>query len=96
MVLSCSCSRKDFNHEAAKKAMNTINKLRMFHMAVKDMDKLKEFYTEKLGFKVTSDFAYDKAQAAQAGVPAGSRWISMEFPGGGTSMNLTKVLKTGS
>jgi predicted enzyme related to lactoylglutathione lyase len=71
--------------------MNTIDKLIMFHMAVKDMDKLKAFYTEKLGFKVTSDFAYDKVQAAQAGLPAGSRWISMEFPGGGTSMNLTNV-----
>jgi uncharacterized glyoxalase superfamily protein PhnB len=71
--------------------MNTIDKLMMFHMAVKDMDKLKEYYTEKLGFKVTSDFAYDQAQATKAGVPAGSRWISMEFPGGGTSINLTNV-----
>ena len=31
--------------------MNTIDKLMMFHMAVSDMDKAKEFYTEKLGFK---------------------------------------------
>ena len=70
--------------------MNTIDKLMMFHMAVRDMDKVKEFYTEKLGFKVTNDFAYDKAQA---GVAAGSRWISMELPGGGTSINLTNVFE---
>src|SRR5258708_30580636 len=71
--------------------MTTFDKLAMLHMAVKDMDGLKSFYTEKLGFKVTNDVAYDKAQAAQAGLEAGSRWISMEFPGGGTSINLTNV-----
>ena len=73
--------------------MKTIDKLMMFHMAVRDMDAVKEFYTEKLGFKITSDFAYDEAQAAQAGLPAGSRWISMELPGGGTSINLTNVFE---
>jgi predicted enzyme related to lactoylglutathione lyase len=71
--------------------MKTIDKLTMLHMAVKDMDTLKDFYAEKLGFKVTNDFAYDEAQAAQAGLPAGSRWISMELPGGGASINLTNV-----
>jgi uncharacterized glyoxalase superfamily protein PhnB len=73
--------------------MTTIDKLMMFHMAVNNMDEVKEFYTEKLGFKVTSDFAYHKEQAAKAGVPAGSRWISMELPGGGTSLNLTNVFE---
>lgn len=73
--------------------MNTIDKLMMFHMAVNQMDEVKDFYTQKLGFKVTSDFAYDQAQAAQAGLPAGSRWISMELPGGGTSINLTNVFE---
>ena len=36
----------------------------------------------------------DERQAFHIGdidVPAGSRWISMEFPGGGTSINLTNV-----
>jgi len=73
--------------------MKTIDKLMMFHMAVSNMDEVKEFYTEKLGFKVTNDFTYNEAQAAQAGVPAGSRWISMELPGGGTSINLTNVFE---
>ena len=71
--------------------MANFDKLMMLHMAVKDMDKVKEFYTDKLGFKVTNDFAYDKAQAVKAGVPAGSRWISMDFPGGGPSINLTNL-----
>jgi len=73
--------------------MNAIDKLMMFHMAVNDMDEAKKFYTEKLGFKVTNDFAYDKEQAARAGVAAGSRWISMDLPGGGTSINLTNVFE---
>jgi len=58
--------------------MKTIDKLMMFHMAVNDMDKIKEFYTDKLGFKTTDDKEY-----------GGKRWVSMELPGGGTSINLT-------
>lgn len=73
--------------------MTAIDKLMMFHMAVSKMDEVKAFYTDKLSFKVTSDYAYDEAHAAQAGVPAGARWISMELPGGGTSINLTNVFE---
>src|SRR5262245_9148025 len=73
--------------------MKTIDKLMMLHMAVSDLDAAKAFYTEKLGFTVTNDFAYDQAHAAQAGVPAGSRWISLALPGGGTSINLTNVFE---
>jgi len=58
--------------------MKTIDKLMMFHMAVHDMDKVKEFYTDKLGFTVTADKEY-----------GGKHWVSMELPGGGTSINLT-------
>jgi len=73
--------------------MNAIDKLMMLHMAVSKMDEVKAFYTEKLGFTVTGDFAYDEAHAAQAGAPAGSRWISMSLPGGGTSINLTNLFE---
>ncbi len=72
--------------------MSAIDKLMMFSMAVNKMDELKSFYADKLGFKVTSDFAYDQAQAAKAGLPAGSRWISVELPGG-TTINLTNVFE---
>ena len=71
--------------------MATVDKLTMLHMAVKDLDKEKKFYADQLGFKVTGDLTYDKDQAAKAGVPAGSRWISMELPGGGTTISLTNV-----
>src|SRR5262245_61641270 len=73
--------------------MTTINKLMMLHMAVNNMEEVKTFYTEKLGFTATSDFAYNEAQAAQAGVPAGSRWISLVLPDGGTSINLTNLFE---
>lgn len=60
--------------------MQVIDKLVMFHLAVSDMDKTKAFYEEKLGCKVTNDQAYGE-----------QRWVSMELPGGGVSMNLTTV-----
>jgi uncharacterized glyoxalase superfamily protein PhnB len=78
--------------------MKTIDRLSMFHMAVNNMDKVKEFYLDKLGFEVKSDFTYDKDIAAKAGVPTGSRWISIALPGG-TTINLTNVhenMKPGS
>lgn len=50
----------------------------MLSMAVSDMAKSKEFYETKLGFKVTTDYGQgDK------------HWVSLELPGGGTSMTLT-------
>ncbi len=78
--------------------MTGTDRFYMFHMAVREMDQVKAFYADKLGFKVKGDFAYNEAQAKQAGVPAGSRWISMELPGG-TTVNLTNVhenMKPGS
>ncbi len=60
--------------------MKIIDKLKMFHLAVNDMNKIKEFYGDTLGFTITNDKAYgDK------------HWVSMEFPGGGTSINFTTV-----
>ncbi len=58
--------------------MKTIDKLMMFHMAVNDMDKIKGFYTDMLGFKAVDDKEY-----------GGKRWVSMVLPGGGASINLT-------
>jgi predicted enzyme related to lactoylglutathione lyase len=70
--------------------MATVDKLTMLSMAVNNMDKVKEFYTDKLGFKVNSDFMYDKDQA---GVPAGSRWVSIQPPSGGIQITLTNVFE---
>jgi predicted enzyme related to lactoylglutathione lyase len=60
--------------------MKTIDKLMMFHMAADDVEKVKQFYTDVFGFTVTNDKDY-----------GGQRWVSMELPGGGTSINLTNV-----
>jgi predicted enzyme related to lactoylglutathione lyase len=58
--------------------MQTIDKVAMIHMAVSDMDKAKEFYTNKLGFEATGDYGRD-----------GSRWVPLVLPGGGASIVLT-------
>jgi predicted enzyme related to lactoylglutathione lyase len=58
--------------------METISRIIMFHMAVTDMDKSKEFYVDRLGFKVTADYGQDNR-----------RWVSLELPDGGPSINLT-------
>ena len=59
--------------------MKIIDKLTMFYMAVNDMDKAKEFYVDKLGFKVTNDYRQDDKHW----------WVSLEFPGGGTSFTIS-------
>ena len=79
--------------------MTAIDKLMMLSMAVKNMEEVKQFYTDKLGFKVTSDFAYNQDQAAKVGLPAGSRWVSLQLPGGGANITITNVdenMKPGS
>jgi catechol 2,3-dioxygenase-like lactoylglutathione lyase family enzyme len=57
--------------------MATIDKLSMMHMAVTDMEKAKEFYTDKLGFTTASD--------SKDFMPGSDRWISIVPLGGGTS-----------
>lgn len=42
------------------------------------MDKAKEFYTEELGFKATTDYSQ-----------GGQRWVTVVPPGGGTSITLS-------
>src|SRR5712691_9099439 len=57
-----------------------VEKILMFHMAVTDMNKAKESYANKLGFKVTKDYG----QGDQ-------HWVSLDAPGGGASLNLTTM-----
>ena len=65
--------------------MGTIDKISMMHVAVRDVDKAKEFYTEKLGFKAVNDSRDFR--------PGDDRWVSIVPPGGGTSINLTNVFE---
>lgn len=51
----------------------------MFNMIVKDMPKAKEFYVNKLGLKVKSDYRQDDDHW----------WVSLTLPEGGFTMTLT-------
>jgi uncharacterized glyoxalase superfamily protein PhnB len=59
--------------------MKIIDKLTMLYMAVNDMDQAKEFYVNKLGFKVTTDYRQDDKHW----------WVTLELPGGGTSITIS-------
>ena len=50
--------------------MNTFDKLVMFSMAVSDMVEAKDFYADKLGFKITTDYRQDD----------NNWWVSLELP----------------
>jgi uncharacterized glyoxalase superfamily protein PhnB len=63
--------------------MTTIDKLMMLSMAVSDVDKAREFYAERLGFKVTSDSKDFR--------PGKDRWVTILPPGGGAPIVLTNV-----
>lgn len=51
----------------------------MFYMAVSDMPKAKEFYADKLGLKVTTDYRQDD----------GHWWVSLTLPEGGVTITLS-------
>lgn len=59
--------------------MQAIDKLMMLSLAVSDMAKAKEFYADKLGLTVVTD--YDQSDD--------SRWVSLAFPEDGVSITLT-------
>jgi len=59
--------------------MQTVNKLMMFYMAVSDMPKAKEFYVDKLGLKVTTDYRQDDNRW----------WVSLIPPEGGVTITLS-------
>jgi catechol 2,3-dioxygenase-like lactoylglutathione lyase family enzyme len=52
--------------------MEIINKLMMLAVTVSDMPKAKEFYADKLGLKVASDYRQDDDHW----------WVSLAVPGG--------------
>jgi predicted enzyme related to lactoylglutathione lyase len=69
--------------------MPVVNKITMFQMAVGDMPKSKEFYSEKLGLKVKQDYKQDE----------GNWWVSLIASDGDFTITLTThhgTMKTGS
>ncbi len=59
--------------------MQTVNKLMMFAIVVRDMPKAKEFYEDKLGLKVATDYRQDNDHW----------WVSLTLPEGGVTITLT-------
>lgn len=59
--------------------MQIINKPIMFVVAAADMPKLKTFYADKLGMKVTSDYKQDD----------NNWWVTLDFPEGGVTITLS-------
>src|SRR5689334_1153025 len=64
----------------------TIDKIVMISLPVRDQERAKSFYVDKLGFQVTADYIMG---SAEAGERAGNRWITLLPPGGGVSITLT-------
>jgi catechol 2,3-dioxygenase-like lactoylglutathione lyase family enzyme len=60
-----------------------IDKLIMITVAVSDMPKAKEFYADKLGLKIVTDYRQDDE----------NWWVNVAFPGGGTTITLAKTNK---
>lgn len=61
-----------------------INKLSMVSVLVSDMNKAKEFYAEKLGLEVATDYRQND----------NNWWVTLIFPGGGASITLARSSTT--
>ena len=61
--------------------MQTLNKLIMLSVVVSDMHKSKEFYSDKLGFKVATDYRQDDD----------NWWVGLAALKGGAVITLAKV-----
>ena len=64
--------------------MQTVNKLTMVTVLVSDMKKAKEFYAEKLGLGVATDYRRNDD----------NWWVTLTFPGGGASITLARSSTT--
>jgi catechol 2,3-dioxygenase-like lactoylglutathione lyase family enzyme len=59
--------------------MQVINKLTMLYLPVSDMQKAKEFYSDKIGLKVVQDYRQDD----------NNWWVSLILPEGGVTITLS-------
>ena len=64
--------------------MQTANKLTMVSVVVSDMKKAKEFYAEKLGLEVATDYRQDDD----------NWWVKLTLPGGGPTITLARSSTT--
>jgi catechol 2,3-dioxygenase-like lactoylglutathione lyase family enzyme len=66
------------------KKMTVVNKLSMVSMVVSDMKRAKEFYAEKLGLEVATDYRQND----------NNWWVTLTLPGGGASITLARSSTT--
>src|SRR5688572_31173359 len=64
--------------------MQVLNKLMMINLVVSDMKKAKEFYAEKLGLSVATDYRRND----------NNWWVTLTLPGGGASITLARSSTT--
>ncbi|HXQ36984.1 MAG TPA: glyoxalase superfamily protein [Anaerolineales bacterium] len=64
--------------------MQVVNKFTMVSIVVSDMNKAKEFYAEKLGLEVATDYRRND----------NNWWVTLTFPGGGASITLARSSTT--
>ena len=64
--------------------MSTVNKFTMVSILVSDMKKAKEFYAEKLGLTVATDYRRND----------NNWWVTLTFPGGGANITLARSSTT--
>lgn len=64
--------------------MQTANKFTMVSIVVSDMKKAKEFYAEKLGLTVATDYRRND----------NNWWVTLAFPGGGATITLARSSTT--
>jgi catechol 2,3-dioxygenase-like lactoylglutathione lyase family enzyme len=66
------------------KSVTVANKLTMVSVVVSDMKRAKEFYAEKLGLEVATDYRQNDD----------NWWVTLTLPGGGASMTLARSSTT--
>ena len=65
-------------------SMQIVNKFIMVSVVVSDMKKAKEFYAEKLGLEVATDYRRNDD----------NWWVTLTLPGGGASITLARSSST--
>src|SRR5215216_6970555 len=65
-------------------SVTVVNKLTMVSVVVSDMQKAKEFYAEKLGLEVATDYRQNDD----------NWWVTLILPGGGASLTLARSSTT--
>src|SRR5574341_2293640 len=66
------------------KSATAVNRLAMVSVVVSDMKKAKEFYAEKLGLGVATDYRQNDD----------NWWVTLTFPGSGASITLARSSTT--